>query len=165
MWTHALINFGISIVPYMTNIFQYIITSKFNKNLHKISDFMTTGLLISRSNKLKLLKIALSDNVPYNWSQYRNYRNLFNKIVRASKKLHYLKNLELSAKNPKKTWDILKELTSGKSEQVQIDKIKVDGKIITDQSAMADEFNDFFTKVGCSIANSVEPTVVIKPTD
>ena len=86
----------------MTNIFQYIITSKFKKNLHKISDFMTTGLLISRSNKLKLLKIALSDNVPYNWSQYRNYRNLFNKIVRASKKLHYLKNLELSAKNPKK---------------------------------------------------------------
>ena len=44
-------------------------TSRFNKNLHRISDFMTTGLLISRSTKLKLHKVALTDNVPTNGSK------------------------------------------------------------------------------------------------
>ena len=63
---------------------------------------MTTGLMISWSNKLKLHKIALTDNVPYNWTHYRNYRNVFNKTVRASKKLYYLTNIEKNAKNPRK---------------------------------------------------------------
>ena len=83
-------------------------TSRFNKNIHKISDFMTTGLLISRSNKLKLHKIALTDNVPYNWQQYRAYRNIFNKVVKLSKKLHYLNSIERNAKNPKKLWTFSK---------------------------------------------------------
>ena len=86
-------------------------TAKFNKNIHKISDFMTMGLLISRTNKLKLHKVALTDNVPFNWQQYRTYRNIFNKTVKLSKKLHYQTNIERNSKNPKKTWDILRELT------------------------------------------------------
>ena len=83
-------------------------TSRFNKNIHKISDFMTTGLLISRSNKLKLHKIALTDNAPYNWQQYRAYRNIFNKVVKLSKKIHYLNSIERNAKNPKKLWTFSK---------------------------------------------------------
>ena len=63
---------------------------------------MTTGLLISRSNKLKLHKIALTDNAPYNWQQYRAYRNIYNKVVKQSKTLHYLNSIERNAKNPKK---------------------------------------------------------------
>ena len=97
-------------------------TAKFNKNIHKISDFMTMGLLISRTNKLKLHKVALTDNVPYNWQQYRTYRNIFNKTVKLSKKLHYQTNIERNSKNPKKTWDILRELTSGRKEQTPINR-------------------------------------------
>ena len=41
-------------------------TSRFNKNIHKISNFMTTSLLISCNSKLKLHKVALTDNVPFN---------------------------------------------------------------------------------------------------
>ena len=65
-------------------------SSRFNKRIHKISNFMTTGLLLSRTNKQRLHKIALTDNVPFNWQQYRTYRNIFNKTVKQSKKLHYL---------------------------------------------------------------------------
>ena len=91
-------------------------STKFNKNFHKISDFMTTGLLISWSNKLKLHKIALTDNVPYNWTQYKNYRNVFNKTVRASKKvkkLYDLTNIEKNAKNPKKNLGYFKRTYHG----------------------------------------------------
>ena len=119
---------------------------------------MTTGLLISRSTKLKLHKVALTDNAPFNWIQYRTYRNIFNKTVKLSKKIHYQNNIERNAKNPKKTWNILRELTTGKKATVPIDKIKIDGKIITDPTSIAENFNNFFTRVGRDIADAVEPT-------
>ena len=139
-------------------------SSRFNKNVHKISNFMTAGLLISRSNKLKLHKVALTDNVPFNWQQYRTYRNIFNKTVKLSKKMHYLSNIERNSKNPKKTWDILRELTSGKKVQTPIDKIKVNNITITDPTSIANEFNTFFTRVGRDIVDGIEPTTR-EPTD
>ena len=59
----------------------------------------------------------------------------------------------------KKTWDILRELTTGKTGQVQIDKINVNGKTISEPIVMANEFNSFFTRVGRNIADSVEPSI------
>ena len=132
---------------------------KFNKNIHKISDFMTTGLLTSRRNKIKFHKIALlSDNID-DWTTYRQFRNLFNKVVRASKKHHYVSELNKNRKNPKKMWDTLKELTVGRTTQITIDKIKVDNITVTDPSKMANEFNKFFTEAGKKIYNSVNPVI------
>ena len=61
-------------------------------------------------------------------------------------------------KTLKKTWDILKELTTGKKNPSPIEKIKSNGSLLTDPSLIANEFNSFFTKVGRSIADAVEPT-------
>ena len=139
-------------------------TTKFNKNFHKISTFMTPGLLTSRRTKIHLHHTALTDNTQDNWDKYRTYRNLFNKLIKASKRQHYDNHLKTHAKNSKKTWEILKELTTGKTTQVKIDKIKVNGEVITDNRKMANAFNAFFTEAGKNIYNSVEPTTK-KPTD
>jgi len=132
--------------------------TKFNKNLHKISDFMTKGLLTSRLTKIHLHKTSLDNPTQDNWTKYRTYRNTYNKLTRASKKLHYENHLKTVAKNPKKTWDTLKELTTGKTTQVKIDKIIVNDQVITDNLTMANEFNTFFTGAGKNIYNSVSPT-------
>jgi hypothetical protein len=134
-----------------------ITTCKFNKNIHKISDFMTQGLLVSRQTKINLHKTAITHNTMTNWNKYRTFRNLFNKTVRASKKLYFDKQLKTNIKNPKKTWDILKELTTGKNDKQQIDKIKVDDRLITDPQVIAEEFNSFFAEAGKKIYNSVTP--------
>ena len=134
-----------------------LVTSRFNKNVHKISDFMTTGLLTSRTTKIRLHKLALANNTHDNWTKYRTYRNIFNKTVRASKKFHFVSKLNSYSRNPKKTWDILSKLTTGKSTAAQIDKISIDNKVITDPLSMANEFNKFFSEVGRKIHDSVEP--------
>ena len=139
-------------------------TTKFNRNKHKISEFMTVGLLTSRSTKIKLHKIALTDNTHDNWNKYRTYRNLFNKTIRNSKKLHYETQLRNNAKNPKKTWDTLRELTTGKTTKAHKDKIVVDNCTITDEQTMADEFNKFFSQAGKKIYETVSP-ITTKPTD
>ena len=139
-------------------------TGRFNRNFHRISDFMTSGLLISRRTKLKLHKIALTDNVPFNWTQYRTYGYIFNKTVKASKKMKINNKIAMNSKNLKKMWEILKDLTVGKSEKVSIDKVKKGNELVGDPQQIAEEFNSFFTKAGRGIADSVE-TITKQPTD
>jgi hypothetical protein len=84
---------------------------QFNKNRHSINDFMTPGLLISRRRKIELHRFALID--PTNFSdKFKLYRNIFNATLRASKKLTYDMKFSQFAKNPKKMWELLNELTS-----------------------------------------------------
>ena len=134
-----------------------ITEKKFNKNMHKISEFMSTGLLKSRKTKLNLHKLSILTPSPENITKYKTYRNLFNSLVRASKKLHYSNKLKDNAKNPKKLWDTLKEITVGGKNLNEITKIEKEGKIISDKMGMAEEFNRFFTEVGQKIADSVDP--------
>ena len=141
-----------------------LVTQKFNKNFHKIADFMTSGLLTSRRNKIRLHKIALTNNNSNSWTTYRTYRNIFNKTLRASKKLYYELKLSENSRNPKKTWDILRELTNSKNSKTMTDKIVVNNATITDETEMANEFNKFFTQAGKNISNSIDP-VSKKPCD
>jgi hypothetical protein len=64
-------------------------------------------------------------------------------------------SLNKKVKNPKKTWQILKEATVGTIYNPKIEKITVGGKQISDPPIIADEFNKFFTSIGTSISNSV----------
>ena len=59
---------------------------------------MTKGLLISRSTKIELLKIAANNPTAENLSAYRKFRNLFNKTRRASKKLYFDTNFNNAKK-------------------------------------------------------------------
>jgi hypothetical protein len=67
------------------------VTHKFNKNLHKICNFMTPGLLQSRRTKLELRKKSLTDPSPLNLTNYKNFRN-------TTKLYELVKNRTLSKK-------------------------------------------------------------------
>jgi hypothetical protein len=59
---------------------------------------------------------------------------------------------------PKKMWDILKEATVGPSIKNSITEINANGSKLTNDEDMANEFNNFFTSIGKTISNSVNPT-------
>ncbi len=54
---------------------------------------MTAGLLVSRLNKTRLHKTAVTDPTVFNINKYVVYRNLYNKLIRLIKnfifKLNY----------------------------------------------------------------------------
>ncbi len=77
-------------------------SKEFNKNFNKISNHMTTGLLISRTIKLNLLKLSILTPTPENLTHSKTYHNLYNKLHRVSKKDYYTNNLKLAEKDPKK---------------------------------------------------------------
>jgi hypothetical protein len=74
---------------------------------------MTPGLLISRAHKLELHKKSLIDSAQFS-TRYKEYRNIFNSLIRASKKLHYDAKFTLHAKNPKMIWNLLNEISGNK---------------------------------------------------
>ena len=70
---------------------------------------MTKGLLISRMTKNNLYKSAVKLRTNEAWIKFKSYRNIYNSVLRNSKKIYFSSNLEKNQKNPKKTWDLLKE--------------------------------------------------------
>jgi hypothetical protein len=79
-----------------------VVSSRFNRNYHKISSFMTSGLLTSRRTKIELLKKSVVDPTFLNCETYKNYRNLYNKLVRIAKKTIRMKSLSKIKKTLKK---------------------------------------------------------------
>jgi hypothetical protein len=72
--------------------------TKQNKNLHKLNEFMTNGLLISRINKNNLHKTAVQTPSVENVDRYKAYRNVYNKLLRASKKTYFCESLHQAKK-------------------------------------------------------------------
>ena len=141
-----------------------IINVKFNRNHHKINDYMTAGLLISRKKKLELCKKAAKNRNAESLLAYKNYRNLYNSLLRASKKMYFNDSLNANKKNPKKTWDILKEAANLNKSNDTIDKLVTNDGVIYDKRQIAQTFNDFFVKIGPEIKQSISPTL-LKPED
>ena len=131
-----------------------------NKNKNKIKNFLTKGLLISRNTKNKLYKLQLSNPSETNKSNYKKYRNIFNSTVRKSKILYFEKSFENSRKNPKQTWQTLKEAANLNISTNCDPELKINDKIITDPLTIANSFNSHFSSIGTKISNEIPPSEI-----
>jgi hypothetical protein len=109
---------------------------------------MTKGLLVSRKCKLELQKLSILNPASFS-NTFKQYRNLFNSTLCASKNLYYDNKFSLYAKNPKKTWETLNELTSStlnpSKKNIIPNLVTLTGNI-SNPNEIAEEFNSFFCK-------------------
>jgi len=136
---------------------------RFNKNIHKLNNFMTRGLLISRNTKNTLHKASVTVPTAENIQKYKNFKTIYQRVLRGAKKLYFTSKLEENVGNPKKTWETLNEILGKSRKSETIEKINVNGTPITDPEGIANEFNTFFTSAGQQISDNVRP--VNKPAD
>ena len=127
-----------------------------NKNIFPMQPFMTSGLLVSRARKLKLASLSKANPSPENLLNYKEYRNLYNKLVNKAKALHFEGKLE-KCKNPKKVWATLKEcINIGKSSTGDVEKLVIgNAPPIFEAQDIADSFNNFFTNIGKKTVNGI----------
>ena len=119
-----------------------------------IKPWITPGILasINRKNKLFLLKNTWPTEV--NIIKYRRYRNTLAGIIREAKKM-YIHN-ELKEAGPKKTWSILKELTTGTPQSGKLpDTFKTSNGVLEDRRDIAEGFNTFFTGIGNELKSKI----------
>jgi hypothetical protein len=133
------------------------ITLKANKNKRRLNNFLTPELLAARSTKLELHKLSLASPTPTNIANYRKARNEYNTAVRRQKVLYYEDSLS-NSKCSKKTWTILKEAANLAKNTGKITEISINGTLSSDEKAIANTFNHFFSTVGSTISNSIPPS-------
>ena len=81
------------------NLYFPIVVKKFYKNVHYIEKWMSKGILISRTQKIKMGKLCHSHPLQENLIAYRNYRNLYNTVIRVAKRMFFEKELVKAQSN------------------------------------------------------------------
>jgi len=122
-----------------------------------MQSFMTNGLLVSRNNKKILHKTSIAFPTAENVAKYKNFKTVYQRVLRAAKKLYFKSKLEQNANNPKKTWDTLNEILGKTKKSESIEKICVNDATILDPVDIANSFNKFFVAVGQQISDNVAP--------
>ena len=89
---------------------------KFNKYQHKLSNWITTGILKSiefRDNLYKRLKLCPIDSPEYETYKHnlKMYQGYLNQCIRTAKKEYYVKEFTRYKNDIRKTWDTLKGQT------------------------------------------------------
>jgi hypothetical protein len=107
-----------------------------------------------------LAKLVSKSPNPVNKSLYCRYRNVYNCLIRESKKLYFENEFEKHKHNLRVTWDLLrKAMRKNKIKKSTIQSISYNGVLTYDTKLIADYFNSYFTTVADSIAEEIQPTV------
>jgi hypothetical protein len=120
---------------------------------------MSNGLLTSRREKIRLGKISCKKPTLVNQTKFKNYRNIYNSLIKLAKKLYYEKLFAKYQNNLKKSWQLIHEVikkSSSKSDSVQ--HILVNNISITDPLLIANHFNEFFSNIALDIVKEIVPT-------
>ena len=76
---------------------------------HLQTPWFTKGMKKSSKKKQKLYIKFLKGKIPE--SEYKDYKNLFEKLKQKSKQMHYSSLISKYQNNAKKTWQVMKEIT------------------------------------------------------
>jgi Reverse transcriptase (RNA-dependent DNA polymerase) len=130
---------------------------RINRNFNRINDFMTAGLLISRRRKNALYKKQLSSPTPNNVNIYKLYRNVYNSVLRKSKKMYYEEALQKFRSKPKKLWEILNSASGGVKKGNKIKEIRSGDTLISNDRDIAQTFNNYFSQVNSIEQSNIDP--------
>ena len=143
---------------------------KFNKYKHKLSNWITSGILKSiefRDKLYKRLKMCSSESDEYELLKHnlKIYNSYLNQCIRTAKKDFYYNEFSKYKNDIRKTWDTLKEVINKKTFKSDFPAIFLhDGVEITGSKNIADKFNEYFTEIGPKLARSID-TVSKAPFD
>jgi Reverse transcriptase (RNA-dependent DNA polymerase) len=133
---------------------------KRNRNFDKLKGFMTAGLLVSRRQKNKLFKKQIAHPTDDNVSNFRIYRNIYNSVLRKSKKLFYENRISKLKSKPKKLWDFLKSVNGNTQSTNNIKEILDGQNVIKNDKKISQAFNEHFSNIGSIIHDSIIDTEV-----
>ena len=92
--------------------------------------------------------------------QYKKYRNLINQLIVIAKEGFYKEKIEQTNGDIKQIWKVTNEITGKVKQRKSIDKIQNSNhQVLTPPKKIANEFNNFFIKVGKALASKIDKNV------
>jgi hypothetical protein len=134
---------------------------KFNKHKHKGNKWITHGIIksIEYRDALHLkLKRCVSSNSNYDTLKHNIsvYNCILKKTIREARMSYYYTAFEKYKFDIKSTWKTIGEVLSRRRGKSSIDEIIINDELITDKSAIANEFNKFFVNIGAKLASLID---------
>jgi hypothetical protein len=141
------------------NMFFPLKRQKFNRNVHCLEKWMSKGLLISRKHKMYLGKMYANNPTDENRLSFKNYRNMYNRVIRAAKKMYFDQQFVKNQTNLKKTWELIFDSIkkTKKCKNQSFMSIVIDNISYSDPLIIANKFNEFFTSIAADISSTIHP--------
>lgn len=90
-----------------------------------------------------------------NKSKFVNCRNKFKSLRIQAEKLYYSKEFLKNHGDLKSTWKLIRSALQTESGSKKINQLIIDGAMIEDPEIMANEFNNYFTKIPGDLAKNL----------
>ena len=118
---------------------------------------MTSGLKKSSKRKQYLYNKFLKSRSSIDENNYKNYKKLFQKLLKKAKSNYYSNLLNKHNFDSKKTWQIINEVTGRKkaSNDTFPKNVKHNGTMLNDKHKICTEFNKYFVNVGPNLASKI----------
>ena len=135
---------------------------KFNKYKHKICAWMTFGILNSIKTKDRLyVKWKKTNSLSQKYisleEKFDAYCEILDRSIREVKKQYYKKDFQNLKDDIKKTWGKINDILNRNRRTGELPSYFCDGnKVITDNTDIANCFNNFFCSIGPTLANSIK---------
>lgn len=134
---------------------------KFNKHKHKLSPWITSGIVKSlktRDTMYKKMKLLSPDTPEYETAKLnlKTYKAIIQKSIRAAKFSFYSKQFQKFKADSRKTWSTIKEIINKtKSNHEFPDYFKFNDNILNTPKDIANKFNEFFTGIGPKLSSKI----------
>ena len=136
-------------------------TVKFNKYKHKISPWITGGILESikvRDQLYVKMTSTSSESAKYKelQSKLADHCKILQRTMRCAKREHYAKEFNHFKSDIKKTWGKINEILSRNRTSTELPSyFCVNGSIISNNQDIANCFNNFFSGIGPALAETI----------
>ena len=136
-------------------------TVRFNKQKHKLNDWITYGILKSIKNRDKIYKDlrSASVNTPIHETlsaKLKKYNAMLKSVIKTAKTLYFEKEFNKNSNDIRKTWDTIKTVLNNRPTTNVFPQYIIDGdKSVTDKKEIANHFNDFFINIGKRLAETL----------
>ena len=86
------------------------------------------------------------------------FKNMVSKKIEKSKTMFYLETFNTCKNNLKKTWRTIKELMGTSYNKSEVRELVINGTSYKNELDIANEFNNFFSKIASKLVNELPPT-------
>ena len=120
--------------------------------------WLSNSLKTSIKRKNHLFVCMKKNPTVENTQEYKNYHRQLRSLLRAAEKQHYDHLFKNHKGNLRKSWGLVKEIINRNKSSNISRQFKINNEVITDESSIANHFNNFFAKVGPSLASKIPNT-------
>ena len=137
-----------------------LVTKKFNKFKHKLSPWITKGILKSLETKSKLHRTMTNarDGVRQitTKEKYINYCKLYKRVIKQAKQIYWKNKFQATKNNIKATWKNINLILGRNSNKSSFpDYFTHNGNTFSSPIHIANEFNNFYVNVGPNLAKNI----------